>query len=103
VFKNGRCDEDQFQRLDEAWSRKDGSRYESSLARSLILFILQRDGYVCKNCGHFPSNQVDHIIPKFMGGYDNLDNLQTLCKTCHGKKSSIEGHAAQRMKRDMSC
>jgi 5-methylcytosine-specific restriction endonuclease McrA len=29
---------------------------------------------------------VDHIVPKSAGGQDTLDNLQTLCASCHAKK-----------------
>jgi HNH endonuclease. len=36
---------------------------------------------------------VDHIQPIRLGGevYD-LDNLQTLCKSCHNRKSGKEAH-----------
>lgn len=103
VFQNGRCSGHPFKRYAESWYRKDGSEYGSGLSSSLVKFVLQRDGFICKNCGKFPANQVDHITPKFLNGSDSLDNLQTLCDTCHGKKSSAEGHAAQRLKRNQSC
>lgn len=34
--------------------------------------------------------QVDHIIPLFKNGSNELDNLQPLCGTCHNKKSIRE-------------
>jgi len=34
--------------------------------------------------------QVDHIIPLFKNGSNELDNLQPLCGTCHNKKSIKE-------------
>lgn len=34
--------------------------------------------------------QCDHIIPKSQGGPDELDNLQTLCGSCHTVKTNRE-------------
>lgn len=34
--------------------------------------------------------QVDHIVPLFKGGTNDLSNLQPLCGTCHNKKSIRE-------------
>ncbi len=33
----------------------------------------------------------DHITARKQGGKDQADNLQTLCDTCHAKKSANEG------------
>ena len=59
-----------------------------------------RNSYIRKNplcvmCGDNgiikEGNVVDHIIPRRQGGSDyNLDNLQTLCNSCHGIKSRNE-------------
>lgn len=34
--------------------------------------------------------QVDHILPLFKGGTNDISNLQPLCGTCHNKKSIRE-------------
>jgi len=50
---------------------------------------LARDGYQCRTCGRVVTGReahVDHIVPKSKGGQDTLDNLQTLCASCHAKK-----------------
>ena len=36
------------------------------------------------------ANEVDHIIPKKHGGESEMSNLQSLCKSCHSKKTAVE-------------
>jgi len=38
---------------------------------------------LCRICGKAISIHVDHIIPLFMGGSNERENLQGLCKACH--------------------
>ncbi len=52
--------------------------------RKIRLTILKRDSYTCKRCGLISkSNHVNHIFLRQLGGSDNPDNLETLCKVCH--------------------
>ena len=48
---------------------------------------LERDNYTCRNCGSTDSLQVHHDIPyQTFRSYlaaNHLDNLRTLCNTCH--------------------
>lgn len=44
---------------------------------------------VCVVCGA-PATDVDHIVPKRRGGSDHEDNLQSLCSTCHNRKTNRE-------------
>ncbi len=37
-----------------------------------------------------PATVADHIIPRNQGGADTLSNLQSLCASCHNKKSAKE-------------
>ena len=52
--------------------------------------VLVRDGWLCRVCGRpaGKSAHVDHIVPKRQGGTDELDNLQTLCQSCHSRKTA---------------
>lgn len=44
---------------------------------------------------------IDHIVPIFLGGLSNIENLRLLCKTCHDEKSKRETwHAIKIFKRD---
>lgn len=51
--------------------------------------VLVRDNYQCQMCMAVVVGRrahVDHIVPKSQGGSDLVDNLQTLCVSCHSKK-----------------
>jgi len=48
--------------------------------------ILKRDNFTCKKCGFRGKEtelEIHHIIPKFEGGKDMIENLVTLCSICH--------------------
>lgn len=59
---------------------------------------IKRDKYIannptCKSCGAV-GREVDHIVPLNQGG-DKFDdsNLQTLCRSCHAKKTWQENQS----------
>jgi len=43
----------------------------------------------CKKCKQLldASYEIDHIIPLYKGGNNDLNNLQALCRNCHGQKT----------------
>jgi len=43
----------------------------------------------CEKCGD-KATDVDHIVPLREGGKDNLRNRQSLCKSCHSRKTARE-------------
>jgi len=56
--------------------------------------VNERDSYQCVCCGNANKRelQVDHIVSKYYGGGNIMDNLQTLCSTCNiikGKEKII--------------
>src|SRR5512139_2244251 len=63
--------------------------------RVIRLAHLRREP-VCRDQYHEHPEQmilatdVDHIIPRSMGGSDRDDNLQSLCHTCHSKKTVMQ-------------
>lgn len=73
-----------------------GSKYpeRNKMTQTLRYSVLERDGFVCKKCGHGNEDgarlEVDHIIPVSKGGKTELSNLETLCKDCNrGKRDKI--------------
>lgn len=51
--------------------------------------VLLRDLYTCKRCGG-PGNVVDHVDGDFTNNPPDDSNYQTLCNTCHSKKTAQE-------------
>jgi HNH endonuclease len=51
--------------------------------------VLIRDKNLCMMCGR-RATTVDHIVPVFLGWIDEWDpdNLRSLCKDCHKKKTA---------------
>ena len=49
--------------------------------------VRARDGMRCVCCGSTELLHVDHIVPLSKGGSSEFHNLQTLCKSCHEKKT----------------
>ena len=62
-----------------------GTRRKGSTRRwrRLRLFILNRDDWRCKFCRGRGRMEVDHIIPRRLGGSDDPANLRALCRSCH--------------------
>jgi len=58
--------------------------YRSFLWRLLAKQVRIRDNYRCQNCGA-KAIGVHHIIPRSLGGPDELWNLITICRACHPK------------------
>ena len=49
-------------------------------------YVLQRDGYSCRNCGGTAGLQVHHVVPVSVRFDHSVDNLKTLCIDCHSKE-----------------
>jgi hypothetical protein len=46
--------------------------------------VFKRDDYTCRMCGSKDNGcECDHSIPMIQGGTHDMDNLRTLCVTCH--------------------
>lgn len=47
------------------------------------LAVLAAHGCVCHYCGNADATHVDHIVPKYDGGTDDLGNLIAACLACN--------------------
>ena len=69
--------------------------------------LLERQNSLCQECscpvsiGSYSNADIDHIIPRHLGGKTVLDNLQIICTPCHRTKTGLESKAVRRMFPDL--
>jgi 5-methylcytosine-specific restriction endonuclease McrA len=63
--------------------KREGSYYQTSSWRKLSQLVKQRDGGECALCASTHRVQAHHRIHRTDGGTDTLDNLVSLCASCH--------------------
>jgi len=78
----------------KGWYKWGGIDKKERIKRSVSVYrrklVKERDSYTCQICGKKEGDtllMVDHIIPIAQGGYNEIDNLQTLCWECNLKKA----------------
>jgi hypothetical protein len=55
-------------------------------------YVAAQQGWQCKDCQSQLSAwfEVDHKIPLYRGGSNHVDNLDALCRNCHGKRTAMD-------------
>src|SRR6185503_1688094 len=53
--------------------------------------VYERDGHRCVRCGSERDLTVDHRKPVASGGGAEIENLQTLCRSCNSRKEANHG------------
>ena len=101
---SGYCEQHQADRKIGKFADKHrGSRHERGYGSAwdkTRKIILSRDKGLCQPCmrdGKFrPARIVDHIKPKFEGGTDDHDNLESVCQACSDRKTQEEAQRARK-------
>jgi hypothetical protein len=64
-------------------------RNVSSLTKKIIA---SNQSWKCGTCAEIMdyTYEIDHHIPLFKGGSNDISNLIALCRNCHGKKTILE-------------
>lgn len=57
--------------------------FEKTLPKSVVIKVLERDGYMCRNCNSDYGLHPHHIVFRAITRDHSLDNLVTLCFKCH--------------------
>lgn len=61
---------------------------KENIPNSIRWDVFERDNFTCRSCGSRKLLTIDHIIPEIRGGTLDMNNLQTLCKSCNSKKGT---------------
>ncbi|MEH2321905.1 group II intron reverse transcriptase/maturase [Nostoc sp.] len=77
------------------WSSRMGTHPEATIRMSTLL---KKQKGKCNHCGLYFREEdvleIDHIIPKILGGKDEYKNLQILHRHCHDTKTIDDGSLA---------
>jgi diadenosine tetraphosphate (Ap4A) HIT family hydrolase/5-methylcytosine-specific restriction endonuclease McrA len=76
-------------RGDSVWEHR--SRNRRLVSGSVRYSVLKRANFHCELCGIRADDkalEVDHIIPKSLGGADDIVNYQALCYSCNASKGN---------------
>lgn len=67
-------------------------KHKRSVSESKKKFIASNQKWKCAHCQNLLDNtyEVDHIVALYKGGSNELNNLEALCRNCHGKKTFME-------------
>ena len=76
-------------RGDSVWEHR--SRNRKLVSGTVRYSVLKRANYRCELCGIKADDkalEVDHIVPKSLGGADDHTNYQALCYSCNASKGN---------------
>ena len=58
--------------------------------------VWRRDQGQCRNCGSLHALEIDHIVPRAMGGESIVENLRLLCRKCN-QRAAIQYFGQRKM------
>ena len=70
-------------------NKTNNKTYSRNVTESKKKYVASNQSWTCKHCNNMldATYEIDHITPIYKGGSNNLNNLQALCRNCHGKKT----------------
>ena len=69
-----------------------GTKTKRSVSETKKKYVAAEQNWKCKHCQRqLPAwFEVDHVVKLEYGGSNSIDNLEALCRDCHGKKTAME-------------
>jgi hypothetical protein len=67
----------------------------------MIREVKQRDQHKCTSCGSVHALQIDHKLPKAVGGLDTTENMRLLCRSCN-QRAAIRFYGQRKMDRHLN-
>lgn len=66
-----------------------------AVSESKKKFVSARQGWKCHHCKQQLSAfyEVDHVVPLYKGGSNDVNNLVSLCRECHAKKTAMDRYS----------
>lgn len=80
------------QRVLSSGKRAGNTKTKRSVSETKKKYVASEQGWCCKHCQRqLPAwFEVDHVVKLEYGGSNSIDNLEALCRDCHGKKTALE-------------
>ena len=90
---NNIIDSPQYKRMMNSGGTDDpGRRTKRCVSETKKKFVASNQNWKCAHCStQLPAwFEVDHKVRLDSGGDNHINNLEALCRNCHGKKTSME-------------
>lgn len=77
---------------DAQYKKLKNNRVKRNVSESKKKYVASSQGWKCKKCNLLldATYEVDHVIPLYKGGNNEISNLAALCRNCHGKKTILD-------------
>lgn len=73
-------------------NKKKPKATKRNVTESTKKLVASNQQWKCIHCKNLldATYEIDHCIPLYKGGTNEIDNLNAMCRNCHGKKTLID-------------